>query len=116
MTSSPNRTAIAAGKKFQTDVLKYLREAGIKAERLVLAGQLDEGDIYAAGAILELKAERRINLAGYLKEAKVEAENYAKARGEKLPDAFAVVKARGKGIGQAYVIQTLDDWIKGRKP
>jgi hypothetical protein len=62
--------------------------------------------------VLELKAEKRINLSGYMKEAQVESENFAKARrrGSDRPVAVAAVKARNKGIDKTYVILELAEF------
>lgn len=102
----------AKGSRFEAQVREYLRDLGIDVEHLRLAGVEDEGDLYALDSILELKAEKRINLSGYLREAKAEAENYAKHRRRRdRPGFFAVVKAPGKPISQAYVVTTLEEWV-----
>jgi hypothetical protein len=106
----------AKGSKFERDVVDYLRKAGFDVERLARKGKDDEGDVVVkdgAVHVLELKAEKAIDLSGYLREAKVEAENYAKHRN--LPAASinkaAVIKRRNHGIAQAYVVMTLADYF-----
>lgn len=104
------------GKSFETDLVKWLRERGYKAERLALAGSKDEGDVVVINddffVVLEAKApgqDGKTNLSGWIKEAEVEASNYAKARGipaEKV-HYLVVIKARGKGIEDAYVVSKL---------
>lgn len=107
------------GAKFETDVLKWLRENELTAERLSKAGAKDEGDVVVIGAsnlphILELKNRQKLDLPAFWEEAQVEAVNYAKARGiGEVPPAFVVVKRRGLGIGKSWVIQDLEQWAEG---
>ena len=72
------------GSQFETDVMKWLRKAGVIAERLTKAGAKDEGDIVTVIAgetyILELKNRATLSLPQFWREAQVEALNYAKAR------------------------------------
>jgi hypothetical protein len=112
-----------AGSKFETDVLAYLRERGLDAERLAKAGSLDEGDIVlrdgdGATFCAELKARRdknsSLSLGAWLGEAELEAGHYAAARG--LPDTplpILVVKRPGKPIAQAFVVMSLEDFVSG---
>lgn len=107
------------GSQFETDVMRWLRKMGVIAERLTKAGAKDEGDIMAIVAgqtyILELKNRKALNLPTFWKEAKVEAANYAKARGlELIPLTYVIVKRRNAGIEQAWVIQDLEQWLKER--
>lgn len=104
------------GSKFETDVMKYIRSLGHFAERLAKAGSSDEGDIVTviAGStyILECKNRKKIDLPAFWSEAKKEAENYAKARGQVVaPPAFVVVKRRNASIEDAWVIQPLKEWM-----
>ena len=106
------------GSKFETDVMKYLRKLGHFAERLAKAGSSDEGDIVTVVAgqtyILECKNRKKIDLPAFWDEARVEARNYAKARGISVtPLAFVIVKRKNKGIEDAWVIQPLEQWING---
>ena len=114
--TSKQAAAKARGANFETSVLKWLRGKGIMAERLRLAGKADEGDIvcFVSGApyVLELKATAKLDLPGFWREATVEAENYAKARGiTPTPPAYVIVKRRQASIDQAWVVQTLEQWI-----
>ena len=107
------------GTKFETDVMKYLRELGHFAERLAKAGSNDEGDIVTIIAgqtyILECKNRKAMNLPQFWDEARTEAANYAKARGLSLsPLAFVILKRRQHGIEKAWVIQDLDQWLIDR--
>ena len=107
----------AKGSKFETDVMKWLRSKGYTAERLRQAGAKDEGDVVAflegTAIILELKATKKLDLPQFWREAEVEAENYAKARGLKeVPYKFVVVKRRQAGIDKAWVVEDFEQWTK----
>lgn len=107
----------AKGAKFETDVMKWFRSLGVKAERLRLAGKDDEGDLVCVIAgqtyILELKNTKTMSLPQFWSEAQVEALNYAKARGVgEAPLSYVVVKRRNAGIEQSWVIQDLTQWLK----
>jgi len=108
------------GSKFETDVLKWLRQMGVLAERLTKAGSKDEGDMVAIIAgktyILELKNRQTLSLPEFWREAEVEALNYANARGlGEVPLHYVVVKRRNASIDQAWVIQDLAQWLKEKQ-
>lgn len=112
-----NRYATQAGKKYESDLMKYLRAQGNDIERLRLNGVEDEGDLLLryddVRIVIEAKREKGFKLGPWVKEAEVERENYAKHRGLYAADAnFVVVHhARGQGIGKSYVTTTLDEWL-----
>jgi hypothetical protein len=66
------------------------------------------------GFIIEAKApgaSGRIDLSGWLKEADVEALNYQKHRNLKhKPTPILIIKARGKSIGEAYLVTRLEKY------
>jgi len=104
------------GAKWETDLLKFFRGVGVLCERLVKAGAKDEGDLVAVIAgktyILELKNWGKPNLPQFWREAEVEAENYAKARGlAEVPLHYIILKRRNAGIEKAWVIQDLQQWL-----
>lgn len=108
------------GSQFETDVMKWLRKAGVIAERLTKAGAKDEGDIVTVIAgetyILELKNRATLSLPEFWREAQVEALNYAKARGlGEVPLSYVIVKRRNASIDQSWVIQDLAQWTKEKK-
>jgi Holliday junction resolvase len=108
------------GSQFETDVMKWLRRAGVIAERLTKAGAKDEGDIVTVIAgetyILELKNRATLSLPEFWREAQVEALNYSKARGlGEVPLSYVIVKRRNASIDQAWVIQDLAQWIKEKQ-
>jgi len=108
----------AKGRKFEMDIVKYLRKLGHFAERLAKAGAKDEGDVVTIIAgqtyILECKNRKSTNLPQFWAEAQTEAANYAKARGQVVaPPAFVIVKRRNASIEQAWVVQPLEEWVDG---
>lgn len=108
------------GSAFEIGILKWLRNHGAFAERLRLSGANDEGDIVAIIAgktyILEAKNRKSISLPAFWEEARVEAKNYAKARGlDEVPPAFVIIKRRNASIEKAFVVQDLDSWLKERQ-
>lgn len=120
-----NRYATAAGRKYQRDVMKYLRDdRGYDAEQLVLSGAEDEGDIllrlkFGSAAlstdriVIEAKREKGFHLAAWVQQAETEAGNYAKHRGLVFPPGFVVVHARrNHSIGKSYVTTTLEEWLR----
>jgi len=116
-----NRYATQAGKNYERELMVYLRENNYDVERLRLAGKEDEGDLLLrtqySRFVIEAKRTKGLDLAGWVKEAQVERDNYAKHRGPILtPPMFIVVhKARGKGVGQSYVTTTLEEFLGLRK-
>lgn len=115
-----NRYATQAGKKFQRDVMKHLREQGFEAENLVLVGAEDEGDVMlraespvADRFIIECKREKGFHLADWVRQAKVESLNYRTHRGLMEYPGFVVIHhARGKGLHESYVTTTLNEWMR----
>ena len=108
------------GAQFETDVMRWLRSAGALCERLVKAGKNDEGDLVAIIGgkqyILELKNRKTISLPEFWREAEVEAENYAKARGlTDVPLHYVILKRRNAGIEKAWVIQDLEQWLSEKR-
>lgn len=117
MTSA--KSASRAGKFYETEVMRYLRERGYDVEKLRLTGAEDEGDLLVrpilrdGRIVIEAKRRGALDLAGWIREAQVERDNYDAHRGLDRPSNFVVVhKARGKGIGQSYVTTTLDEWMR----
>lgn len=82
---------------------------GYDSERLRLAGKNDEGDWWlklpSGLIIMQEKAVKNLSLPGALREARKQAENYAKARGlDEIPRFM--VHMRPPGFGRAR----LDEW------
>lgn len=101
--SNPSK---ARGTAFESLVVGYLRANGFPAaERRALAGNTDKGDVAGIpGVVLECKAERSIDLAGSVDEARLEAAN------DCAPVFAAVVKRRCRSVAEAYVVMTLEQF------
>jgi len=106
------------GATFEIQLTALFRKFGYRAERLPLTGKHDEGDIAAVVDdttihVVECKAPgagNAIDLAGWLREAETEAANYVTAR-RPVADVVPVlvIKARGKGLHDAYVVKRFID-------
>ena len=96
------------GTAFETDVVRYLAAHGFPhAERRALRGNADRGDVAGvAGWTLEAKACRALDLAGWAAEAETEARNGA------TPWSAVVIKRRGKGVAESYVVVSLQTFAQ----
>ena len=90
------------GAAWETEVARYLADIFPGVERRVKNGRLDRGDISGLPNVcIEAKAERSIDLPGYLDELEVEQAN-ADAR-----FGFVFVKNRRHGIGDGYAVLSI---------
>lgn len=91
------------GTAWESAVVAFLREHGWPhAERRALSGARDRGDVAGLpGVVIEAKAAKALDLAGWAAEAEVERVNDG-------ADLAAVwVKRRGKAsAGDGYVVLT----------
>ena len=91
------------GADWEQKVADYLKEAFPLAERRVKNGRYDRGDTSGVPNVcIEAKAERSIDLPGYLDELEVEQAN-ADAR-----FGFVFVKNRRHGIGDGYAVMSIE--------
>lgn len=100
MTRS-RKSAAQAGRDWENEIASYLAGRGWPhAERRIRKGRNDQGDITGViDVCIEAKDTNRIELAGFLDEAKVEAQN---ANAE---IAAAWIKRRGKSSAEhGYVV------------
>lgn len=99
-----------------------LREQGADVERLALAGD-DEGDLiikwqdrrgHGRVAVVEAKNRKQISLAQFVEEAVVERDNYCRRRKVEPSnvEAVAIVKRRNHPWHKAYVVMTVDEYMK----
>jgi Holliday junction resolvase len=97
----------AKGSQWERDVAGYLRENGFPmADRRYGAGvQQDKGDLVGVpNFALECKNQAKIDLAGFIEEAIIEARN-ANAR-----FGAVIIKRRRKATKDAYVVMTLEQF------
>lgn len=114
------------GSRYENELLKYLRGQALDAERLRLTGKEDEGDILVRfskyegelmGAVphrlvIEAKNVKRMTLAGWVEEARLEAQQYADHRGIETPSFAVVHKRAGKGVDQSFVTIPLHEYLE----
>jgi hypothetical protein len=92
------------GTRWESAVRDYLQDRGLPARRNAQHGAQDVGDLSIEGYpfALEAKDHARIELASFVDQANREAHN------ARVPYGAAVVKRRGKGVHQAYVVMDLE--------
>jgi hypothetical protein len=98
----------AKGTAWETALVEYLKVSGFPyAERRALCGTSDRGDVAGIpGVVLEAKAEKVIDLAGYMNEVAAEKRNAGAQVGA------AVIKRRSHGTDRAYVVMELCDFVE----
>lgn len=108
----------ARGSSWELQLLRYFRSIGMPTERLRLTGKKDEGDLAVQDVggfvyCVEAKNTARIDLARYVEEALIERDHYCEARGLDPANAMpiAIVKRRGKGVEEAYVVSTVKEFF-----
>jgi len=90
------------GADWEQKVADYLKEEFPMVERRVKNGRLDRGDITGLGSVvIEAKAERVIDLPGYLGELEVEQDNDSASFG------FVFVKNRRHSVEDGYAVLSI---------
>jgi hypothetical protein len=112
--SNPSK---AKGSAWETTLETSLRDMFGNAERLTLNGALDQGDVWfvhhGQPYVVEAKAERAINLSGYVDEAYLEARNWATKRPiYPLAIPVVMVKRRNHSVLKSYVVQEFAEWVR----
>jgi Holliday junction resolvase len=105
----------AKGSLFERQVEEYLNESGMHARRLPRAGNKDIGDVALElrtkrVLVLEAKNRKSADMAEWLREAAIEADNY-EVKYAAVTYPVVVTKTRQKGAGEARVTMTLDTLI-----
>jgi hypothetical protein len=93
------------GSAYERSVVAYLRSVGFPQAARTLAGASeDRGDISGVNCVLECKCAARIDLAGWLAEARLEAEHAG------LPRFAVIAKRRGVAdVAESYAVMPL--WL-----
>ena len=87
----------AKGRDAENMVVAFLRENSIPAERRRLAGVQDMGDVAGwASVVVEIKAEKCMDIAACMDELEVEVANADKRLGGRHL-GLAICKRKGKG-------------------
>lgn len=106
----------AIGSEWELRLLRHFREAGLDAERLNLSGKEDEGDLVLKvghPVIIQAKATKAVQL-WRVDDAHQQAEMYAHHRALFYqPESYLILKRRNHATEKAYVVQTLDQFVKG---
>ena len=91
------------GADWEQKVAEYLKEEFPMVERRVKNGRLDRGDITGIpNVVIECKAERTIDIPGYLGELALEMENAG------APFGFVFVKNRRHSTEDGYAICSIE--------
>lgn len=111
----------AKGAKFETDIVKSLRELGFDAERLHLNGKDDEGDIVLRDGgiftVIEAKSGKMLP-ADFVRQARVETENFRRNRDLDHAKVNGIVVVKRKGVTdilEQYVLTTVGDYFGLRR-
>lgn len=105
----------AKGSKWEADIENYANEEGLKARRLPRAGAKDIGDVAIElrnGHVLVVEAKnvKAANMAEFLRQADVEADNYEdKYKVACYP--LVIVKARNQHTRKARVTMELEELV-----
>ncbi len=116
--SKRNRANKRRGSAWEVSIRNYLIDQGFDAERLPKNGSTDLGDVSVRMEdehtfIVEAKDTVRPELSIWLREAGVEADNYAKhkRKGREFIHPVVIYKRRNHGVEQAYVVMELGEWL-----
>lgn len=111
------------GQRWQAELREGFRNNAYDTEELKLSGREDEGDVLVRTAgsrlvipdfvVIEAK-DATMDVATFVREAVVEADNYAAHRrlDRGRVTGIAVVKRRGKNWRESYVMTTLAEYMK----
>lgn len=116
--SKRNRANKRRGAAWESALRNYLVDQGLDAERVARKGSQDIGDVAVRmddghEFVIEAKDTTRPDLAGWLREAEVEARQYAQHRriSPDLVHPVVVFKRRSSGVDKAYVVMELGRWV-----
>lgn len=99
----------AKGREAENRVVEYLKANGFPyVERRRLSGVNDKGDIAGIpGVVIEVKAEKSFDLAGWVKELATEIANAGAFTGA------VIHKRRGTlDVGRWYVTTTVEEFVR----
>lgn len=98
------------GTRWESAVRDWLTEHGYPAFRPALHGAIDKGDLFGiAQTTIQCRDTAKIDLASAVDDAAEQAKNAG------TEHFVAIVKRRRKGVGQAYVVTTLERWVETLK-
>ena len=92
--------------------MSFERHADLELQIRTFASELNNIQALADLRQVDLDHALQKNVHLQEKQAEVEAENYAKARGlTEVPLHYIILKRRNAGIEKAWVIQDLTQWL-----
>jgi hypothetical protein len=102
--SKPKR----AGAAYEAAVRDFLKRWWPDCERPALWGSRDRGDlINVPGWVIQCRCTpNRVDLAGAIEDAKVQAANNGGGR------PVAVIKRKNHGVARSYVVLELETWAE----
>jgi Holliday junction resolvase len=118
MDSKTSRANKRKGSEYESALTSWFRSLGYNASRLARRGSRDEGDVAVDLGdyviLIEAKNAKTMALSQWIQESKVEASNYAAARGmdESRVVPLVVVKRRMKGVDQSYAVADLSTVLR----
>jgi hypothetical protein len=96
----------ALGTSWETEVVNYLRQSGIPANRTGSA-TAEQGDIHAGDWIIEAKHEKVIDLPGYLKQLQAAVDRRPGGLGYM---SAVFVKNRRHSTGDGYAVMSVNNY------
>ena len=96
----------AKGTRWETIVTRFLQEfpALKHARRIAATGALDEGDVHAWPFMIQAKARKAFDLAGWVRDAETQAQR------ADFPYAVVIAKSPGKPAGEAFAVMRLSSF------
>lgn len=97
-----------SGTRWETRLVRYLVSKNFPyVERRARSGKLDKGDIAGLpGIVIEAKAVKKYDLAGWIDELTVEKKNAGVDQGA------VIFPRRNRECGHAFVLMELDDYLE----
>ena len=91
------------GTEWETRIKNYLRESAElrHARRALQEGRYDVGDLHVWPFVIQAKAVRKHNLAGWVTDARAQADQ------ARFPWSVVYVKKHGRPIGEGYAVLTI---------
>jgi len=114
-----NRSNKRRGAAWEVALREYLKSHKFFVERIARKGSKDIGDLvlvddFDCHWVVEAKDVARPEWSKWCAEAIVEADHYAEHAGVDRSMVHWVViwKRRKGGVGKAYVVSELDEWVR----
>ncbi len=95
----------AIGTEWESRIRDYLREVPLlgHARRAAQEGRFDVGDLHVWPFVIQAKAVRKFDLAGWVKDARAQADQAG------FPWSVVYVKKHGRPIGEGYAVTTIEE-------